>query len=73
MFRKRQSVLRNTPGQGVSAECAVAYGEVMTDSPPPPADLDPRLVRCFTVLAEHQHFGRAAKASEWKSQIRMGN
>ncbi|MEV4259231.1 LysR family transcriptional regulator, partial [Spirillospora sp. NPDC049652] len=29
---------------------------------PPPADLDLRLVRCFTVLAEHRHFGRAAEA-----------
>ncbi|MFC5182168.1 LysR family transcriptional regulator [Actinomadura harenae] len=33
----------------------------MADSPPP-ADLDLRLVRCFTVLAEHRHFGRAAAA-----------
>jgi len=29
---------------------------------PPPEDLDLRLVRCFTVLAEHRHFGRAAVA-----------
>jgi len=28
----------------------------------PDSDLDLRLVRCFTVLAEHQHFGRAAAA-----------
>src|ERR1035441_6719002 len=34
----------------------------MTESPSPSADLDLRLVRCFTVLAEHQHFGRAANA-----------
>ncbi|WP_219471894.1 LysR family transcriptional regulator [Nonomuraea rhizosphaerae] len=34
----------------------------MPDSPPAPADLDLRLVRCFTVLAEHRHFGRAAEA-----------
>lgn len=30
--------------------------------PPSPEDLDLRLVRCFTVLAEHRHFGRAAVA-----------
>lgn len=31
-------------------------------SPRPPADFDLRLVRCFTVLAEYCHFGRAAAA-----------
>jgi DNA-binding transcriptional LysR family regulator len=34
----------------------------MPDSPPPPADLDLRLVRCFTVVADYRHFGRAAEA-----------
>jgi DNA-binding transcriptional LysR family regulator len=34
----------------------------MPDSPERPIDLDLRLVRCFTVLAETRHFGRAAEA-----------
>ncbi|MDT0269223.1 LysR family transcriptional regulator [Streptomyces sp. DSM 44915] len=29
---------------------------------PAPVDLDLRLVQCFTVVAEHRHFGRAAEA-----------
>ncbi|MFH9402697.1 LysR family transcriptional regulator [Streptomyces sp. NPDC017638] len=34
----------------------------MSDPFPTPVDLDLRLVQCFTVVAEHQHFGRAAEA-----------
>jgi DNA-binding transcriptional LysR family regulator len=32
----------------------------MPDSRPPPVDLDLRLVRYFTVVADHRHFGHAA-------------
>jgi DNA-binding transcriptional LysR family regulator len=34
----------------------------MTDPPPLAADLDLRLVRYFTVVADHRHFGRASAA-----------
>ncbi len=34
----------------------------MPDAPPPPADIDLRLVRYFTVVADHRHFGHAAAA-----------
>ncbi|MFJ2158061.1 LysR family transcriptional regulator [Streptomyces sp. NPDC087856] len=33
----------------------------MPDPFPSPVDLDLRLVQCFTVVAEHRHFGRAAE------------
>ncbi|WP_049567263.1 LysR family transcriptional regulator [Nocardiopsis sp. SBT366] len=34
----------------------------MSEPFPAPVDLDLRLVQCFTVIAEYQHFGRAAEA-----------
>lgn len=34
----------------------------MPDSPLTPVGLDLGLVHCFTVVAEHRHFGRAAAA-----------
>lgn len=40
---------------------SAAYPEGMPAPASPPADLDLRLVRCFLVLAEHRHFGRAAQ------------
>ncbi|CCB71043.1 protein of unknown function (plasmid) [Streptantibioticus cattleyicolor NRRL 8057 = DSM 46488] len=35
---------------------------MMSEPFPAPVDLDLRLVQCFTVVAEHRHFGRAAEA-----------
>ncbi|MFD9652811.1 LysR family transcriptional regulator [Streptomyces mirabilis] len=41
---------------------ARGYAADVPDSPPPAQDLDLKLVRCFTVVAEQRHFGRAATA-----------
>lgn len=45
-----------------TVEAGVGYPGRMPDLPTPAADLDLFLVRSFTVLAEHRHFGRAAAA-----------
>lgn len=49
---------------GRTAPCAAPARITLTgmpDSPSPSADLDLGLVRCFVVVAEHRHFGRAAE------------
>jgi DNA-binding transcriptional LysR family regulator len=66
MLRTAHPAPRITAVQTLDGAKAVpagrAYAGRMPDSLPPPADLDLFLVRCFTVLAEHRHFGRAAVA-----------
>jgi Bacterial regulatory helix-turn-helix protein, lysR family len=66
MLRTAHPAPRITAVQTLDGAKAVPAGRPyagrMPDALPPSADLDLFLVRCFTVLAEHRHFGRAAVA-----------
>ncbi|KAB1148250.1 LysR family transcriptional regulator [Streptomyces luteolifulvus] len=65
MFRKERCTRCIAPcrvGCPGSVRSCRGYAGPVPDSPPPPAAFDLRLVWCFTVVAEHRHFGRAAVA-----------
>jgi DNA-binding transcriptional LysR family regulator len=65
MFRITHPGARNTTAHGAlgrQPRTFPGYAELMGDSTLGSADLDLALVRNFTVVAEHRHFGRAAAA-----------
>ncbi len=63
MFRHTHPGLRNTQFAAAIRAYVDRRGVTLQMCPTHPAqDLDLKLVRCFTVVAEHRHFGRAATA-----------